>query len=308
MDATLQNLSSDWIELLLKGDKMKKIFLDAGHGAGDPGAVGNGYTEEKLTIQFVDKLEQILKKSSQVEVIKYDNSKNSYKDNAYSTLPKYDCFCEFHLNASANTGALGTEVLITSRYEADTTDKEINKALANYFPNRGIKKRDDLQNMNVCASKGYNYRLIELCFISNKNEVDHFVKYMDNIALDVANAILRSFGLVEVTQTQNNVTYYAKRIESNNKLYYNHIMKYNGTRKGIFFVDYNAEKPAKDSNNNIMYCRDYLCEYNSKTSEYVPVMYSARYVKTIVKNGETWLMHQVLIGSAKLYYCYRAEL
>ena len=46
---------------------MVKIYLDAGHGGSDPGAVGNGLKEKDLTLILAKKVEAMLKDYQDVE-------------------------------------------------------------------------------------------------------------------------------------------------------------------------------------------------------------------------------------------------
>ncbi len=275
---------------------MKTIFLDAGHGAGDPGAPNSelGFTEEKLAIQFVDKLEALLKQ--RMNVIKYSNAKNSYKDNAYSAVDVYDLYAEFHLNASTNKSAVGSEVLVTSKYEPDATDNGILNALAKFFSNRGIKSGDALQNVNVCANRALNYRLVELCFISNNDEVKYFVKYMDNIALEVANAILKSLGLEEINEdvVENETKYYLTVENTFKDSYYKYVMKINKNRSGAFFADSNCEKAIGTVKN---LDDDYII---------------TRYHSNFTRGGYVWFVHEFMPNPAlnlpdKVYCAYKLQ-
>ncbi|MFE5278811.1 N-acetylmuramoyl-L-alanine amidase, partial [Bacillus cereus] len=39
---------------------MVKVFIDAGHGGSDPGAVGNGLREKDLTLTIAKRIESLL--------------------------------------------------------------------------------------------------------------------------------------------------------------------------------------------------------------------------------------------------------
>ncbi|WP_423363368.1 N-acetylmuramoyl-L-alanine amidase [Mycoplasma sp. P36-A1] len=150
-------------------------YLIGGHGAGDPGAVGNGYKEYKLTREFNALLAKYLKKLGKSVHI-YDTSRDMYQQSAkgkglyswpHGTKP---IIIETHFNAGVSS-AHGSEVLIGSGLAADKYDKSILKALDKYFTNRGIKKRSDLLNMNIAKQKGLNYRLVEVAFITSKSDM-----------------------------------------------------------------------------------------------------------------------------------------
>lgn len=56
---------------------MAKLFLIAGHGAGDPGACGNGYTEAERVRVLAERIKVL----GGGNVMLADTSRNWYKDN-----------------------------------------------------------------------------------------------------------------------------------------------------------------------------------------------------------------------------------
>lgn len=177
---------------------MAHYYLIGGHGNGDPGACAHGYQEWDLARQFNALLGKYLKQLGQkVTIYNGTGNVNTTKDMFQQTAknkglwvftPDNRIIVENHLN-SIKGDVHGTETLIGFGLSADQYDKSMNKALANFFTNRGIKKRPDLLNINVAKLRGLNYRLNELCFISNKNDVQKLVKNMDKIAREMAETL-----------------------------------------------------------------------------------------------------------------------
>lgn len=167
-----------------------KIFIIPGHGAGDPGACGNGYQEAER----VRKLAQRIKDLGGDNVILADFKRNYYADNGISklTLDKDTQIVELHMD-SATASARGAHVIINAKYNADKYDKALASAMSQLFPGRAqtIVKRSDLANINRAAAKGYSYRLIECGFISNAQDVKIFNDHIDGMA----QIILKCFGL-----------------------------------------------------------------------------------------------------------------
>lgn len=167
-----------------------KLFVIPGHGAGDPGACGNGYQEAER----VRKLAQRIKDLGGDNVILADFKRNYYADNGISklTLDKDTQIVELHMD-SATASARGAHVIINAKYNADKYDKALASAMSQLFPGRAqtIVKRSDLANVNRAAAKGYSYRLIECGFISNAQDVKIFNDHLDGMA----QIILKCFGL-----------------------------------------------------------------------------------------------------------------
>ena len=169
---------------------MAHVFLICGHGAGDSGAVGNGYQEQER----VRTLGARIKALGGDYVTLADTSKNWYKTAGINTLtiPKDWQILELHMDSGASS-ARGGHVIIKQGYTADKYDNALAKMLKEILPGRSnmIVGRSDLANVNRAAAKGYGYRLVEFGFISNKNDVKIFNSRMD----DIAEGVLKAFNI-----------------------------------------------------------------------------------------------------------------
>lgn len=169
----------------------RKLLVICGHGAGDPGACGNGYQEAER----VRALGARIKALGGDAVILADTSRNWYADAGIMSLG-YGTgdvwIVELHMD-SASASARGGHVIINGNYAADEWDERLAANIAAIFPGRSktIVGRTDLANPNRAASRGYNYRLVENGFISNAQDVAVFNSRID----DVARAYLDAFGI-----------------------------------------------------------------------------------------------------------------
>ena len=161
---------------------MSKLFIIPGHGAGDCGAVGNGYQEAER----VRALAQRIKDFGGDDVVLSDFSLNSYEANKIGKglVPKGYKILELHMDSSENSSAKGGHVIINGKFKADEYDTALAKMISTIFPGRSqtIVGRTDLANVNRSASMGYNYRLMECGFISNAEDVQKFNSRMDELA------------------------------------------------------------------------------------------------------------------------------
>lgn len=169
---------------------MTHIFVIAGHGAGDPGASGNGYTEAERVRALAAKI----KAYGGDAVTVGDTSRNWYADNGISTLSisKSWQIIELHMD-SASASARGGHVIINSGFEPDKYDTALAAFISGLLPGRAqtIVKRNDLANPKRAAAKGYPYRLLECGFISNTQDVKIFNEKTD----EIAKGILNVFGI-----------------------------------------------------------------------------------------------------------------
>lgn len=169
---------------------MSKLFIIAGHGAGDSGAVGHGYTEAERVRALASRISVLGGKNVTVG----DMSRNWYRDGGISRLniSKDYQILELHMD-SASPAARGGHVIIKSGFVPDKYDNALASMIGGIFPGRSnlIVNRSDLANVNRAASKGYGYRLMECGFISNAGDVQTFNNRMD----DIAKGILNAFGI-----------------------------------------------------------------------------------------------------------------
>ncbi len=162
-----------------------KLYIISGHGAGDSGAVGNGYQEAERVRALATKI----KEYGSDNVILADFNINSYKSNIIGKglVPKDSLILELHLDSSTNKSAKGGHVIINADFKADKYDERLATMISTMFPGRSqiIVGRTDLANVNRAAECGYNYRLMECCFISNADDIKKFNASLDLIAKEI---------------------------------------------------------------------------------------------------------------------------
>ena len=160
-----------------------------GHGQGktvyDVGAVNRSLniTEAQKVRELADAMKQHATKTH------FITDKNVYDfKNIVSISKGYESVTELHFN-SFNGQAYGTEVLIKEGFKPDKTDTALKNVLEKYFKARGFKYVDWLYNANVMAKTGISYRLIEICFIDNNNDMAIFEKNKQVIARELMEVI-----------------------------------------------------------------------------------------------------------------------
>ena len=173
---------------------MPRLYVIAGHGAGDPGACGNGYTEAER----VRALAAAIKRRGGDSVVLLDTSRNWYADKGINQLsvPKGDCLVELHMD-SATPSARGGHVIIKAGIGGpDQWDRALSERVSAIFPGRAktIVESSDLANPNRAYKRGINYRLVENGFITNSGDVSTFNSRLG----ELADAYLAAFGVNEL--------------------------------------------------------------------------------------------------------------
>ncbi|ALV20775.1 N-acetylmuramoyl-L-alanine amidase [Carnobacterium antarcticum] len=173
---------------------MSNLLISLGHGKNkkggyDPGAVGNGTSEaEWLRGQFLVSL----KKYAAGKIDFYEQ--DMYANREASTISGYKDIIELHLDA-AGASAKGGHIIIAKGFNPDALDKRLGETVKRNFglrANTMFDNRNDLLNLNTFAKRGISYRLVELCFITNKANMDYFKANYDKVAKELVQDILNT--------------------------------------------------------------------------------------------------------------------
>lgn len=174
-----------------------------GHGAGDPGGVGNGTNERDFNRKV---LHPYLKKwadKSKDSFVFFDTSGNKdlFQETAQGwgmhsiSAKQYASVTEIHEDA-ASSSATGGHNIVSSNFKADKNDLSLAQIIKNIVGwwgsvknSNGISYRSDLLNLNVAAQRGINYRLMELGFITNSNDMNKIKNNLDAYSKGIVEGI-----------------------------------------------------------------------------------------------------------------------
>ena len=171
-----------------------KVFIDAGHGGSDPGAVGNGLKEKDIVLSIATKLGALL--NGRGISIKYSRTTDTYLSleerarlaNAWGA----DLFVSIHAN-SATSSVRGTECYThpTANTATKTLSGNVSRAIANKFgiSNRGHKEA----NFAVLRLSNMPSILVETAFISNSSDANLLNTRQADFSVTIANSILSYF-------------------------------------------------------------------------------------------------------------------
>lgn len=184
------------------------ILLISGHGAGDPGATGNGKREADETRRVTAALKPLL--DAYAEVTIYPTDRNAYQDYQNGTLAalaqfsRYDYVLEVHFNALKSSSADGKTKGVECYIPTTETDSTVAQALCNGvascgFTNRGVKKYN-WAVISKARQSGAKAALLEVCFIDDADDMAVYGRKFNGIVSAIANAIISSFGLKKEEQ------------------------------------------------------------------------------------------------------------
>lgn len=190
------------------GDYMPKIFIDAGHGGKDSGAVNGNIFEKDIALKIALKLNETLKSRgfqtqlSRSADVFIELNERARKANNFGS----DILVSVHLNSAANAQASGIETLV---YSYNGQNKKLGDDIQNALiaatnaKNRGVKERPELVVLNSTKMLAV---LVECGFLCNVNEKNLLVTdaYQNKIADAITDGISKYYSL-EVASVVNSV-------------------------------------------------------------------------------------------------------
>lgn len=180
------------------------VFISAGHNPKgikvDPGAVGNGYKEADLAVEFRD----LVIKECLILGLKVIQDNDDERLGTYLERIKTgngSVVIEFHFDAAASSSATGTTALIEA--EADRLDRAFAKELVELtsktfgIKNRGVitEKESHRGSLGLMREEGI-ICLLELCFISNKQDVKLYKANKEKLAFSIARVLKKYEDLI----------------------------------------------------------------------------------------------------------------
>lgn len=185
------------------------VLFVAGHGMKpngqlDTGAIGLKGLNVGEHRYFRDRFFPALKKyiPSNVKHIHFfsEHATVNYGDIHKQALKygKNTVVIEMHFDAFNGKGQ-GGHVIVKEGFEPDALDLRLRDVIDNmigvrysYRGYRGISGRSNLRNVNVCASQGINYRLLELGFGDNPRDATILDEQVDEYAEQIIESVLNT--------------------------------------------------------------------------------------------------------------------
>ncbi len=183
---------------------MTKIFVDAGHGGPDPGAIGNGVTEEFVNLNVARYLAQDLRRLG-YDVMEYRTSptenvlenKNADLRNRANMANEWgaDYFISIHTNSSTNPLASGAEAYV---YRLGGAAEELGESILESISdnlgsiNRGVMAA----NFAVLRLTRMPAVLVELGYLTNSTEALNLNSpaWQRAVAMAIAEGIYNDIG------------------------------------------------------------------------------------------------------------------
>ena len=185
----------------------KTIFLDAGHGGPDSGALYKNIYEKDINLSIVKKLEKQLKEKGATVFLTRDgdydlsvpytiNRKRSDLARRGNMINRSDCdlYLSIHLNADTSTTYHGAQVFYDSSVKENKKIAELIQAdlKQQLYTTREAKEKNDMYLFHRLKKPGV---LVEVGYISNPNDRYLLMQetYQEKVAKILTNSIISYF-------------------------------------------------------------------------------------------------------------------
>lgn len=177
------------------------VYPIAGHHKNDPGAVYGSQKEADLTKELRNLVSKYLTLKGHKHILDNDTETNSQLQKRIKPGPG-SVLLDHHFNASSNVNATGTEVIVSNN--ANDNSKAMAKELVDGtakilgIANRGVKNetqtaRGKIGILNLNSGIAC---LIEVCFLSNPNDMLSYQINKDKLAQLYAEILIKYDDLV----------------------------------------------------------------------------------------------------------------
>ena len=175
----------------------KKIFIDAGHGGNEPGAVNGGRLEKNDTLNFSLALGKRLQdhgfevKQSRTADVSVTLNERTKAANAW----KADLLISVHRNSFSKATANGMETWVYTNVNQTTKNfaNHIHNEIIGVYAqsNRGVKQG----NLHMCRESAMPAVLLELGFISNALDNQKHDEFFNQYVEAVVKGVCKGFGV-----------------------------------------------------------------------------------------------------------------
>lgn len=179
------------------------LFLSAGHYKKDPGAVANGVQENNLTIELrnlivieLQKLGKIIERDFKIDNDNWDL--RTYLANIHTGSGSV--VFEIHFDSASSSTATGTTMIIPAREwtREFIIEQQFGKEIVDVcstvlgIKNRGVIDETESHRgrLGLMRESGIN-GLLEVCFISNSNDLKAFNQYKQILAARIAPILIK---------------------------------------------------------------------------------------------------------------------
>jgi len=183
----------------------RTVIIDAGHGGGDPGAIGlTGSLEKEINLSISLKLQKLIEKNGGIVLMTRtdDNGLASSKSEDMAVRKKLreensgDIFISIHLNSFPLESCEGAQTFYAKGEESKNLAEKIQKNMVKYLDENNTRIAKKLTDVYLLKKVNIPSVIVECGFLSNSREEELLKSedYQNKIAFSIYAGILEYFG------------------------------------------------------------------------------------------------------------------
>lgn len=181
------------------------VIIDAGHGGGDPGAIGlNGTLEKEINLSIALKLQEFIEKNGGVVLMSRtsDEGLGNSKREDMKVRKKLreensgDIFVSIHLNSFPRATCSGAQTFYADNDESKLLAEKVQKNMVKFLDESNTRIAKKLNSVYLLKKVNIPSIIVECGFLSNSLEEKLMSsdEYQSKIAFSIYAGILEYFG------------------------------------------------------------------------------------------------------------------
>lgn len=183
----------------------RSIIIDAGHGGGDPGAIGkSGSLEKEINLSIALKLQDFIEQNGGVVLMSRtdDNGLANSKREDMKIRRKLreensgDIFVSIHLNSFPEASCSGAQTFYANNEESKRLAEKVQKNMVKFLDESNTRIAKKLTDVYLLKNVNIPSIIVECGFLSNSAEEKLLLddEYQSKIAFSIYAGILEYFG------------------------------------------------------------------------------------------------------------------
>jgi len=182
----------------------RTVIIDAGHGGGDPGAIGgNGSLEKDINLNIALKLQQFIEQNGGITVMTRVKdemlSGNKREDMKIRKMLREDSsgdiFISIHLNSFPQASCSGAQTFYANDEESKMLAEKIQKNMVKFLDENNERIAKKLTDVYLLKNVNIPSVIVECGFLSNSKEEKLLLDstYQSKIAFSIYSGIMEYF-------------------------------------------------------------------------------------------------------------------
>lgn len=201
----------EYIPVIATSVTNRTIIIDAGHGGGDPGALGgSGSLEKDINLNIALKLQQFVEQNGGITIMTRteDEMLSGNKKEDMKIRKKLreensgDIFISIHLNSFPQESCKGSQTFYANNEESKELAEKIQRNMVKYLDENNTRIAKKLTDVYLLKNVNIPSVIVECGFLSNSEEEKLLMDetYQSKIAFSIYSGVMEYFNNEKVEE------------------------------------------------------------------------------------------------------------